>query len=73
MRTRAAVCDQGDEVREAVIRGRASLQRDLSVVGFAVGGAAVLAGFVWWWFGGGPARSVALRPLPGGATLGWSF
>jgi hypothetical protein len=55
------------------LQARASLLRDLSVAGFAVGGAAVVAGFVWWWFGGGHARAVALRPLPGGATLGWSF
>lgn len=55
------------------LQSRASLLRDLSVAGFVLGGAAVVAGFVWWWVGGATARPAALRPGPGGATLGWTF
>ncbi len=67
--TDAVECAPDPEAR--ALHERATLYRDLSIVGVSIGATAAVVGVVWWIVA--PSRRPAVRMTSRGAGLAWSF
>lgn len=50
-----------------------SLEQDLAIVGFGVGGALIATSIVWAIISHGPPPAISVAPTRGGVTVGWSL